>query len=234
MSALLFGFGLRCDKRPIQMALFNLITTIFRISHLNLCVFCLSISSSFCFLFSSPPISPSSSLSFLLLLFLLCLFLPLGSLHSPTAHAVTLQLLTMDAIELTLLLKSIGFRLNSIDYDAEHFAAKRQPGDGASSAGTSPKSQQADTGDHFISVQISCSKSEIVSNLSLKVSGSDDRKVDDDNATVSVEQAKCTACTCPKREPRDDNNSFWEIQSSGTFANRRSNVLRMVKCMDFA
>lgn len=134
------------------------------------------------------------------------------------------QLLTMDVIELTLLLKSIGFRLNSIDIDAQHFAAKRQPGDGTPSAGTSPTSQQADAGDHCIDVQISCSQSQIVSNLSLQL-----RAATDTVATAPVELAKCTAaCTCPKREQRDDNNSFWEVQSSGTFANRRSNVLRMV------
>lgn len=137
------------------------------------------------------------------------------------------QLLTMDVIELTLLLKSIGFRLNSIDFDAQHFAAKRQPGDGTPSAGTSPTSQQADAGDHRIDVQISCSQSRIVSNLSLKL-----REATDAVAAAPVELAKCTACTCPKRAQRDDNNSFWEIQSSGTFANRRPNVLRMVSAID--
>lgn len=138
------------------------------------------------------------------------------------------KLLTMDVIELTLLLKSIGFRLNSIDFDEQHFAAKKN-GDGmaAATVGTSPKHQQADTGDHFINVQISCSKSEIVSHLSLKLNG--DHKATD---TATVEPNKCTAaCTCPKREKHDDNNSFWEVQSSGTFANRRRsmNALLMVR-----
>lgn len=139
----------------------------------------------------------------------------------------------MDVIELTLLLKSIGFRLNSIDFDEQHFAAKTNGDGGAGGgAGTSPTQHQqaADTGDHFINVQISCSKSEIVSQLSLKLSA--EHKA---TAAATVEPSKCTAaCTCPKREKHDDNNSFWEVQSSGTFANRRrSTALLLVRGIDF-
>lgn len=133
----------------------------------------------------------------------------------------------MDVIELTLLLKSIGFRLNSIDFDEQHFAGKMN-GNGTRSAGTSPTNQQA-AGEHFINVQISCSQSKIVSNLSLNM-GAEHNAMD----AASIDPNKCAACTCPKREQRENNNSFWEVQSTGTFANRRRSMntllMVMLKC----
>lgn len=128
----------------------------------------------------------------------------------------------MDVIELTLLLKSIGFRLNSIDFDERHFSQKNanENENGASSI----KNSQSDIDYNSINVQISCSKSKIVSNLSFKF---DDSEVD---VATTMDSNKLATCTCPKREQRDTNNSFWEVQSSGTFVNpRRSmNVLMMV------
>lgn len=124
----------------------------------------------------------------------------------------------MDVIELTLLLKSIGFRLNSIDFDERHISQKN-PNENENGV------PQSDVDYNSINVQISCSKSKIISNLSFKFN---DTEVD--ATTTTMEPAKLATCTCPKREQRDTNNSFWEVQSSGTFVNpRRSmNALMMV------
>lgn len=126
------------------------------------------------------------------------------------------QLLTMDVVELTLLLKSIGFRLESIDYDEFRSWSKKSGSVGNSATTIEPVRAEAD---HYINVEISCSKSKMVSNLSLKTNETETTATDAPHTTT--DSAKSVICTCPKREPRKDSNSFWEVQSSGTFANQR-------------
>lgn len=134
----------------------------------------------------------------------------------------------MDVIELTLLLKSIGFRLESIDYDEFRSWGKKSNDCGnntsgcASSTTTTFNSGRSDA-DHHINVEISCSKSKIVSHLSFKINDSD-TVATDAYAHSTTDPAKLMACSCPKRESRTDNNSFWEVQSSGTFVNQRRSI----------
>lgn len=151
------------------------------------------------------------------------------------------QLLTMDVIELTLLLKSIGFRLESIDYDELRcWNGKKfgENGNGASTAmptPTSASSIRTDAADqHYINVEISCSKSKIVSNLSLKFNDGEAAAALTDAPSAQhpmTHPLQTIACSCPKRETRNTNNSFWEIQSSGTFSNQRRSINSlMVSC----
>lgn len=150
----------------------------------------------------------------------------------------------MDVIELTLLLKSIGFRLESIDYDEFRSWSKKfgEKGNGVSTTTTTkttttmaPSTTNSIRADdhHYINVEISCSKSKIVSNLSLKLFD------DETSAAVGTidaqhpmtDPSKTIACSCPKRETRNTNNSFWEVQSSGTFSNQRRSINSlMVSC----
>lgn len=129
----------------------------------------------------------------------------------------------MDVIELTLLLKSIGFRLESIDYDEFRSWGKKfnDCGNGIGASATTINSNRTDADQ--ITVEISCSKSKIVSHLSFKISDSEAAAMDTQTHTTA-DTTKLMACTCPKREPRNDNNSFWEVQSSGTFSNQRRSI----------
>lgn len=150
------------------------------------------------------------------------------------------QMLTMDVIELTLLLKSIGFRLDSIDYDEFRSWCKRVNdygngnGNGASATSTTNTARNtADADHHYISVEISCSKSKIVSNLSFKINdnnGIAETNVMSSSSPPPTDPTKFMACTCPKRESRSSSNSFWEVQRSGTFANRRRSVNGLLVC----
>lgn len=135
------------------------------------------------------------------------------------------QMLTMDVIELTLLLKSIGFRLESIDYDELRCWSKKigEHGNGASTTATATNPVRTDADHHYINVQISCSKSKIVSNLSLKFNDGETAAVADAQQPPT-EPSKTITCSCPKRETRNTNNSFWEVQSSGTFSNQRRSI----------
>lgn len=142
------------------------------------------------------------------------------------------QLLTMDVIELTLLLKSIGFRLESIDFDEFRSWGKKANdcGNGIGASATTINSNRSDADHHYINVEISCSKSKIVSHLSFKINESDAGATDIQPHTMT-DTTKLIACTCPKRESRNDNNSFWEVQSSGTFSNQRRSInALMVSC----
>lgn len=127
----------------------------------------------------------------------------------------------MDVIELTLLLKSIGFRLESIDYDEFRCWNKKsgENGIGAAANASATGGVATDADQHYINVEITCTKSKIVSNLSLKFNETDADHATD--AHQAPDPTKSITCTCPKREPSKDNNSFWEVQSSGTFANPR-------------
>lgn len=110
---------------------------------------------------------------------------------------------------MTLLLKSIGFRLNSIDFDELSMSDTK--------SNENDNTSESDINSHSINVRITCSKSKIVSNLSYKYA----EQSDAEKATPRTG----TVCTCPKRESfNNNNNSFWEVQSSGTFANRRKSV----------
>lgn len=113
----------------------------------------------------------------------------------------------MDVIELTLMLKSIGFRLDSIDFNAQRFSGGKISDLKADDvmASSSPAARDA----NFISVDISCGKSKIISRLSFKLSNDD--------------QSMSSQCTCPKKDAIVD-NSFWEIQSSGSFVNQRRSL----------
>lgn len=119
------------------------------------------------------------------------------------------QVLPMDVIELTLLLKSIGFRLDSIDFSAQRFASGKISDIKADDAMSSPLLATKES--NFISVNISCGKSKIISRMSYKLSN-------DDQLAPSLSH-----CTCPKKEVNVD-NSFWEIQSSGSFVNQRRSL----------
>lgn len=104
----------------------------------------------------------------------------------------------MDVIDLTLILKSLGFRLDSIDFKEvnSHLIVD----------------SERLTPDKFdpnaISVTILCGKSKLESRLSYKFTNTDEM----------IE--KRSVCTCPKKETNMD-NSFWEVQSSGSFMNHR-------------
>lgn len=125
----------------------------------------------------------------------------------------------MDVIEMTLLLKSIGFRLNSIDYDDNGVSKFK-----SNENGYDNQSEINLNSGHSISVRISCSKSKMVSNLSYKYI-EDEAKMTPKKGAAALS----TVCTCPKREIcTNNNNSFWEVQSSGTFANQRIAALAMV------
>lgn len=152
-------------------------------------------------------------------------------------------MLTMDVIELTLLLKSIGFRLDSIDYDEFRSWCKKindfGNGGGQAAAATSTTNARttADADHHYINVEISCSKSKIVSNLSFKINDSNEIAETDvlpssssSSSHAPTDPTKFMACTCPKRESRSSSNSFWEVQRSGTFANRRRSVNGLLVC----
>lgn len=152
------------------------------------------------------------------------------------------QMLTMDVIELTLLLKSIGFRLDSIDYDEFRSWYKKindYGNGGSSSTATSTTNAHGrtttDTDYHYINVEISCSKSKIVSNLSFKINDNNEIAETDGLSSSSSSHAptdptKFMTCTCPKRESRSSSNSFWEVQRSGTFANQRRSVNGLLVC----
>lgn len=147
-------------------------------------------------------------------------------------------MLTMDVIELTLLLKSIGFRLDSIDYDELRSWCKRvndYGNENCASATTTTNTARntTDADHHYISVEISCSKSKIVSNLSFKIN--DNNEIAETDVLSSASQpptdpTKFMTCTCPKRESRSSSNSFWEVQRSGTFANQRRSVNGLLVC----
>lgn len=110
----------------------------------------------------------------------------------------------MDVIELTLMLKSIGFRLDSIDYNAQRFSGGKISDIKTDDVTSVPAAKNA----NFISVDISCGKSKIISRMSYKLNNTDDQS---------------SQCTCPKKETVAD-NSFWEIQSSGSFVNQRRSL----------
>lgn len=132
----------------------------------------------------------------------------------------------MDVTELTLLLHCIGFRLDSIDYDEFRRWNKKSNdyGSNASASATSINTaRSADADHHYINVEISCSKSKIVSNLSYKFNDSEIAETEPLSNTTS-DPTKFMTCTCPKRESRSNLNSFWEVQRSGTFANQRRSV----------
>lgn len=132
------------------------------------------------------------------------------------------QLLTMDVIELTLLLKSIGFRLESIDFDEYRSWSKKTSENGTGNA--TSNSGRADADHNYIHVEISCSKSKIVSNLSLKLNDNETAASDSQISAAATSPSKSIACSCPKRETCNASNSFWEVQSSGTFANQRRSI----------
>lgn len=142
-------------------------------------------------------------------------------------------MLTMDVIELTLLLKSIGFRLDSIDYNEFRSWSKKlnDYGNSRSASATSTNAiRTADVDYHYINVEISCSKSKIVSNLSFKINDSEIAEVISSHAATTTDPMKFMACTCPKRESRSNSNSFWEVQRSGTFANQRRSANGLLVC----
>lgn len=122
---------------------------------------------------------------------------------------VIAQLLPIDVTEVTLMLKSIGFRLDSIDFNAQRFCGGKISDHKADDVMSSPLPAAKEA--NYISVEISCGKSKIISRLSYKLS--------DDEQSVSPS----SQCTCPKKEGTVD-NSFWEIQSSGTFVNQRRSL----------
>lgn len=131
----------------------------------------------------------------------------------------------MDVIELTLLLKSIGFRLESIDYDELRSWNKKTNVENGMAAATL-NSGRTDADHNYIHVEISCSKSKIVSNLSLKLNDNETSATDAETTTTAATTSplKAIVCSCPKRETRNSNNSFWEVQSTGTFANQRRSI----------
>lgn len=137
-------------------------------------------------------------------------------------------MLTMDVIELTLLLKSIGFRLDSIDYDEFRSWCKKMNDYGSTNGASATSTNSARTANadhHYINVEISCSKSKIVSNLSFKINDNEIAETDVmPSSHATTDPTKFMTCTCPKRESRSSSNSFWEVQRSGTFANRRGSV----------
>lgn len=126
----------------------------------------------------------------------------------------------MDVIELTLMLKSIGFRLESIDFNAQRFSGGKIADIKSDDVMASPSPASKDA--NFISVDISCGKSKIISRLSYKLS-------DDDQLMSSLS----SQCTCPKKEATVD-NSFWEIQSSGSFVNQRRSLSAAAKKVNIA
>ncbi|XP_031625340.1 mucin-5AC-like [Contarinia nasturtii] len=162
------------------------------------------------------------------------------------------KLLTMDVRELTLLLKSIGFRLESIDYDDARCWHKKSNENGTASSATansvrtdgnaSTASIAATDQQHYINVEISCSKSKIVSNLSLRFNDCETTTAASSTTTTPTTavdtQAHTTqapdspsrmiACSCPKREANDEQNSFWEVQSSGSFVNQRRSITSLI------
>lgn len=139
-------------------------------------------------------------------------------------------MLTMDVVELTLLLKSIGFRLDSIDYDEIRSWCKRANDCGNGNSASATTTTNADQ--HYISVEISCSKSKIVSNLSFQINDNNEIAETDvlSLSEATTDPTKFMACTCPKRESRSSSNSFWEVQRSGTFANQRRSVNGLLVC----
>lgn len=115
----------------------------------------------------------------------------------------------MDVIELTLMLKSIGFRLDSIDFNAQRFSGGKISDIKADDVTAVPAAKDS----NFISVDISCGKSKIISRLSYKLNNADDH---------------LSQCTCPKKETVAE-NSFWEIQSSGSFVSQRRSLTAAAK-----
>lgn len=131
------------------------------------------------------------------------------------------KLLTMDAIELTLLLKAIGFRLNSIDFDEHRFTnGKSKLSTQTPSKPTMSPLTQSDY-DHYVNIEITCSKSKIVSHLSYKL---DDNDATNGATTQLIKSTKSNVCTCPKPKTIGNNNSFWEVQSTGSFANQKRSM----------
>lgn len=118
----------------------------------------------------------------------------------------------MDTIELTLLLKSIGFRLESIDFNEHRFSGGKM----LDNTNTIPSPTKVNDA-NFIHVEISCSKSKIISRLSYKFN--------DDGANAAAP----STCTCPPKTIVDNNNSFWEIQTTGTFTNQRRSLNGLMK-----
>lgn len=136
------------------------------------------------------------------------------------------QLLTLDAIELTLILKSIGFRLESLDFDDDKLNGLKNTANINTNSmnniplAKTPSPPSTNSSSHFLNVEISCSKSKIVSRLSFKFGENDSNA----GATSAL-----SSCTCPSKEMTDNNNSFWEIQSTGTFVNQRRSLGGAVK-----
>lgn len=113
----------------------------------------------------------------------------------------------VDAIDLTLILKSIGFRLESLDIDMKSGNGENISNTDHGSAESFPPakslspSKQEDG--NTIRVQITCGKSNIVSRMTYAMN--------DDND-----------CTCPHDAVMLKNTAFWEVQSTGLFINGRS------------
>lgn len=103
---------------------------------------------------------------------------------------------------MTLMLKAIGFRLDSIDYSGDDRNNLNENDNVIDSDGS--HKHDSDT----IYVNINCTKSKLMSRLSYKFNQ------DGGSATIP------THCTCPRKETVAD-NSFWEIQSSGSFINQQ-------------
>lgn len=121
---------------------------------------------------------------------------------------------------MTLILKSVGFRLESLDFGEEKLNGfKNTANINTNSSNNVPlaktPSPPSANPAHFLNVEISCSKSKIVSRLSYKFGESDGNT----GAAGTMNR-----CTCPSKEMTDKNNSFWEIQSTGTFVNQRRSL----------
>lgn len=121
----------------------------------------------------------------------------------------------MDVIELSSFLKAIGFRLQSIDYDESRCWSKSIDQNG-NSASTS-EANSIPSNDHFINVQISCTKSKIVSNLSLKL-GDGDTDVVANAQQPTADLSKTISCSCATPLSAMD-------QSSDTFPNQRHSLM---------
>lgn len=107
---------------------------------------------------------------------------------------------------MTLLLKSVGFHLDSIDYDGGCEMHKN---------GREYSPNAKNDNRHSINVKIACSKSKLVSHLSYRYVEYDGKE------NVAGTKNKTTACSCPIRETSNNNNTFWEVQSIGAFVQNR-------------
>lgn len=112
-----------------------------------------------------------------------------------------------DVIDLTLILKSIGFRLESLDIDKKAGNGVNICSTGNANAECFPTAKslsptKQDDG-NVISVQITCGKSNIVSRMTYTMNDDHD-------------------CTCPHDAVMLKNTAFWEVQSTGLFVNGRT------------